>query len=468
MNKYSKIPYQWFQLQNRPAYFITYFGDIYFGSLWECPGYDSGFFIVQNDKRRKAIDLAPDERTPEKFREVGWEIRDYRTIKKILNGNESFRHSPVKPLHFSGQQFNQMYVFGAAASTFCVFGDRARVFRQAEYNPPTGFEIFDDKYKPFFEKYPAALMSISEFESKNRDIEGCLDEEWCAYKDTYTPEIPARHINIQFYLQELFHCLSEEVINKEYRYNLFNLFCKNLQKQLSKQPDQVATLVSFNYDTILDHSIGLFSSPFGTMNDYFDWHHRNMILFKPHGSCNWGWKFGKNNIGNRSTPQLVKDLWDEKIEPWQIYYELIGNLTETVEYGSWGVESGNNIHDNGRYSLNKNLIEIIPKNSSAPYLPALLLPYRDKDEFVLPYQQQFALTSCLDQIKGLFLIGWKGNEALFNRKLKAHAHNLRKITIVNPNPDEVKQNLVKAGIDLSRFETVEVKDFETFVLQRMN
>lgn len=468
MNKYSKIPYQWFQLQNGPAYFITYFGDIYFGSLWECPGYDDGFFIVQNDKRRKAIDLAPDERTPEKFRELGWEIRDYRTIKKILNGNESFRHSPVKPLHFSGQQFHQMYVFGAAASTFCVFGDRARVFRQAEYNPPTGFEIFDDKYKPFFEKYPAALMSISGFESRNRDIEGYLDDEWCEYKDTYTPEIPARHINIQFYLQELFRHLSEEVIKNEYRYNLFNLFCGNLQKQLRKQPDQVATLVSFNYDVILDHFIEVFSSPFRTMNDYFDWHNRNIILFKPHGSCNWGWRFRKDKVGNLSAFQLINDLWNKKLEPWQIYYELIGNPAETVEYGSWGIESANNIHDNGRYSLNKNLIEITPKNSSSLYLPALLLPYRDKDEFVMPYQQQLALTSCLDEVKELFLIGWKGNEALFNRKLKAHSHNLKKITIVNTNPNEVKQNLVKAGIDLSRFEIEEVKDFETFVLQRMN
>jgi len=467
MNRYSKIPYEWFQFQNKPAYFATYFGDIYFGSLLECPGYDGGFFIVQNDKLRKAIELTPTERTPEKFRELGWEIKDYRIIKRVLDASTNFRHAPVKSLHFSGQQFSQMYVFGAAASTFCVFGDRAKVFRQAEYNPPTGFEIFDDKYKSFFEKFPAALMSISGFESRNRDIEAYLDDEWRTYKDAYTPVIPVRHINIQFYLQELFQHLSEQVIKNEYRYNLFNLFCKNLQKQLSSQPDQIATLVSFNYDTILDHFIGLFSSPFRTMNDYFDWQNRNIILFKPHGSCNWGWRFGRDKIGSRNSFQLVSDLWKEKIEPWHIHYELIGNPAETVEYGSWGIESANSIHDNGRYTLNKNLIEIIPKNSNAPYLPALLLPYRDKDEFVMPYQQQLALKSCFSQIQELFLIGWKGNEEFFNRQLKSNAHNLKKIVIVNPYPAEVKLNLLKTGFDLTRFEIVEVKDFETFVLDRI-
>ena len=468
MSNYSKIPYQWFQFQNKAAYFITYFGDIYYGSLWDCPGYDDGFFIVQKDKVREAIKLSPEERTPEKFRELGWEIRDYRIIKKILNDSESFSHSTVESLHFSGQQFNQMYVFGAAASTYCVFGERAKLFREAEYNPPTGFEIFDDKYKRIFEKYPAALLSIPDFESKQRDIEGCLDDEWCGHRDVYTPDVAARHINIQFYLQELFQLLSEQVIEHEYRYNLFNLFCRKLQKQLSSDQDQIATLVSFNYDNILDHFIGSFSSPFGSMNDYIDWHNRNMILFKPHGSCNWGWKVQHTAVRNQNTSQFAGNLWDAKIEPWQVYYELIGNLDETVEFGSWGMESGNNIHRNGRYTLNKNLITLIPKESSAPYLPALLLPYRDKDEFVIPYQQHYALTACMEKIQELFLIGWKGNEALFNRKLKNYAHHLKKVTIVNPRPEEVRRNLLKAGLDLDRFEIEEVYNFETFVLESMN
>lgn len=82
----------------------------------------------------------------------------------------------------------------------------------------------------------------------------------------------------------------------------------------------------------------------------------------------------------------------------------------------------------------------------------------------MPYQMQRALTECFSGVHELFLIGWKGNEEVFNTRLKTHAHRLRKITIVNPKAAEVRQNLERAGVDLSRCEVNEISDFETFVL----
>jgi len=197
------------------------------------------------------------------------------------------------------------------------------------------------------------------------------------------------------------------------------------------------------------------------MEDYFDWDSRNMVLFKPHGSANWGWKFKNGNLVNNNRFEIINQLFKRKIEPWEIYYKLLGDISETVESSSWGLA--------GKYSLNKNLIKIISREEDphSLYHPALLLPYRDKDEFVMPYQMQHAMTSCFNQISELFLIGWKGNEDQFNQKLKNNANSLRKITIVNPHAAEVKSNLEKAGFDLSQYDMKEIKTFENFVLSHL-
>ena len=455
---FSRIPPHLFPFQNRPGYFVLYYGDVHFGSLWECVGYDQGFFIIPNYHLKEVQALTRDQINPENFRQLGVEIQDHRVIKEVLEDKTQFHHEPVKSIHTQGQKFSRMFVFGAAASTFSVFGENRMRFRQEPYNPPTGFEVFDEKYQRFYEKYPAALQSISEFESKNKDIEGCLDDEWRAYKDRYSPDVVTRHINLQFYLQEMFLTISKEVISKEMRHSLYSLFCKKLTRQLNNDNSQVDVLVSFNYDTILDHYIEDFTRQFERMNDYFDWQTRNIVLFKPHGSANWGWPFKQEKIDNMTRADLVKALFDQKAEPWEIYYNLLGEFSETVEYGSWGIE--------GKLSLNKNLIRIIREGEpdTATAFPALLMPYRDKDEFVMPYQMQHALNTCFNAVNELFLIGWKGNEELFNRKMKEHAHNLKRIIIVNPDATAVKGNLEKAGFNLANYEVSIIPTFEDFVI----
>lgn len=449
MRPLSHIPPNLAHLQLRPAYIVTYYGDIHYGSLWECQGYRDGFFIIPKSKIREAQILTSNNAPVEKFRELGIEIKDHRVIAEVIRDKSRFGTSDLKTIHNSGQRFSRMFVFGAAASTFCVFGEEAKAkFRAASYNPPTGFEIFNAKYNACYSKYPATKQIIPEFELRGNDIEACMNDEWCEYRDFYRPDVTARHINIQFYLQDLFGSLSDEVIKNDYRYNLYNLFCRKLCGQLAAQSGEVAAIVSFNYDTILDHYIESFSAPFDAMDDYFDWHNRNVILFKPHGSANWGWRFTEK-VKEFSRDKLVKELLSQRTEPWQIYYNLLGDMRQTVESTSWGME--------GKYSLNKDLIRrISASDNQSLHYPALLLPYRDKDEFVMPYQMQHALTQCFNGVSELFLIGWKGNEEVFNARLKTHAHGLRKITIVNPKAAEVRQNLERAGFDLSRYEVNEL------------
>ncbi|MEK6615836.1 MAG: hypothetical protein AABZ32_06970 [Bacteroidota bacterium] len=461
------IPHEWFKYHNAPAYFITYFGEIYFGTIWELHEYPDRFFIVQNDKIHTIRDLKQEERTLEKYQQIGREIRDVNVIKQIID-YEFGKHIPFKNLSFTSEQdFKRMFVFGAAASTFCIFGEAGKKFRELSLNPPTGYEIFDAKYDSFITKYPAAKISTPLFESKDKDIEQCLEEEWQAYKTFYSPQVANRHINLQYYIQELFSAISKEVTENHFRNNLYSLFLNKLQKHIAANPKERIALVSFNYDTIIDgFASQIFQNPFSTMGDYIDWDKRNILLFKPHGSCNWGWKFKSDKLNGNTQATIPEALYQQKIEPWQVYFHLLGELNEVVAQNSWGHEWGNDKHYRGRFTINKNLLEIIPDNSKQVYFPALLLPYRDKDEMVMPYDHFNAMEHCMRNMEELYLIGWKGNEDLFNRLLERHKGRLTKIVIVNPQPEIVKCNL-KKHFDISKIKNVEViKDFENFVLNK--
>ena len=258
-------------------------------------------------------------------------------------------------------------------------------------------------------------------------------------------------------------------MQNSYRHNLYSLFANKLHNHLANRTEQVA-LVSFNYDTILDQFIEkVFNVSFQNMNDYIDFNNRDVLLFKPHGSCNWGW-LAKNKehikILNKS---FCEGLYIEKKELWEIYYMILGDLNEMVYNKSWGIEKGDN-NGKGRYTINKNKIEVMNQEWGYDYLPAMLMPYRDKDEFVMHYDHQHILRWFTNQVEEIYLIGWKGNEDLFNSLLKSQAHKLKKIVIVNPFEEKNQEvsNHLKKRLDLSRYEVEVIKDFETFVLKDMD
>lgn len=204
------------------------------------------------------------------------------------------------------------------------------------------------------------------------------------------------------------------------------------------------------------------------MNDYIGMD--NVIrLFKPHGSSNWGWPFMMERVGNMGGKSLVQHMYDKQFVPSYIYYYLLGDYKKMVLRSSWGIEQEMNPNRVGRYTINKNAIELL--DGTRPFLPALQLPYRDKDEFVMPFDHYHYLKNAMHDVEDLFLIGWKGNEFAFNRLLKMHSGSLRRIIIVNPDADNVIKNL-STHFDLSdgqtRYTIEVVRSFKEFVTEKLD
>jgi hypothetical protein len=460
---YSQIPFDWFEYQNKFGRYITYWGDIYSGTLWECPGYKDGFFIVPSYHLREIMELKEGDTTPEKYRELGWEVNDHRVIVgKYITSElhpQEFNKSHGPAISKLGQEFKDMFVFGAGASAFCCFGDHKERYENDQWRSPLGFDIFNERYEELCTHFEGVKLAIPEFELKNNTIEECLESDWNKYSRSYFPELTYRHINIQFYLQKLFQQISKHIIEKYYRKNLYLLLIEQIKSKTLKQDNYTPIIVNFNYDTILDHFIDK-SLQYTTTKiyDYIDWQNRSIVHFKPHGSCNWGWKFPKEAIAKFGN-NLPAALYAKKVTPAQLYYKIMGKYRSMVNEYSYGFEKGK--RPVGKHSLDKQQIQIL---NDEPAYPALLLPFKEKDEFVMPYNHQTALGFVMHDVERLFLIGWKGSEQLFLEQLEK-ANQIKEVIVVNPEFEIVKSNLEKHI--KAKCTWTHVNNFEEFIKNQM-
>ncbi len=466
MENYAEIPYDW-PRDNKPKYFYTYFGDVYHGHLYSIFDYKEGFFIVPEHALHKLLQNNTTI-TVDLLKEYGWEINDYRVIKDISYDIVSGKKQPDRTT-IPVQKRKRMFVFGAGASKFCCYGNDVEKLEKDSCCPPLGYSIFDETYDEICRKYPALKHTIPEFyASKSTDIEEYFEKEWQKFNSHYKPLIPVRHINTQYYLQELFQFISLQVREKYYRKNLYSLFANKLQSYCSEHEDEIPMIVSFNYDTILDYFLfNSFSQFVTTIDDYINYDNHNFVLLKPHGSCNWGWRLKHDYT--MYGEDIHKLLFQKRLLPYDIYKsEIHAGSSWTINYPTVGAV--NYEKKLGRYTIEKNNIDLINpnivKNKTMVYYPALLLPYRDKDDFVMPEKHQNVLRYWVDSIEEITMIGWKAKEELFNLNLK-NIRNLKRLIIVNPKPENVKENL-KDYIDFSKIEVIEVSNFEDYIFKFMD
>lgn len=453
-----ELPIHWHKYYEVKGHFVTYYGDIYPGYIYDFPEFPDSIFIIPPICINTVRQLqSRNEITREAISKCGHEIKDPNVIRHVFEADTIGSNTAFPDGTINGdQKWRQMFVFGAGASSFCVPADAQGRLNTFQLRPPISNELFSDKYRSYFNNYEGVRLSLSSLRRLKNDVETFLESEWTLIRDTYNPALLSRHVNILYYLQELFFTISEGINKEFYDCNLYSTFTDILQKKLLQKPLEKTAFVNFNYDTILDHYISAhFNVQFSQMSDYANCNNNPFFYFKPHGSSNWGWQFrseeSKDKINN--TPGW---LYDNKICFDEIYYKHLGSVNEMVHSRGWAYER--------KYSINKNKIEIIGSDYPRRYFPALLIPYRDKDDFVMPYYHSDIMGHFMNTMEDLFLIGWKGNEKAFNELLRDQGHNLKRIIIVNPNQKEVEENLSLFLGDLhQKYQITHLETFEDLV-----
>lgn len=458
------VPIEWTQ---NFGYFITYFGDVYFGIAIQVQVNVEGFYVLSKNRFREYQKLHfADEQLKYKYLErVGILIGTEKIVQTRIP-EEEFQDSKytTAATAFNPERFNckTMYVFGAGASAFCQFGVGLKAIRDAQIFPPLGNELFDSRFDKFIIKYPGVKMLVPKFETRGNNIEAILEDDWSELMKSMNKELASQHIQLQFYFRELFEVVSNEVSEKYFRYSLHSIFVQKLLNRWT--PENRSSLVSFNYDTILELALEQqFGIQFNDIEKYVNQgDNTRFMLFKPHGSWNWGWAFDDAITESAKIP-ISEWLYNSKATPADIYYKFLGKYM--LSKSSWGAEARNDTKGIGKLNPNKANLKLFSNDET--YFPALLVPYRDKDEFIMPYHHQTGMEFVMTKVEELVLIGWKGNEKLFNDKLKKRVRKLKKITIANPDIESVKNELSKY-LDLTKYEIQEARNFEDYVLNYMN
>jgi hypothetical protein len=191
-------------------------------------------------------------------------------------------------------------------------------------------------------------------------------------------------------------------------------------------------IVNFNYDTLLDEAIQrTLQYRFSKPADFVDYENRRVLLFKPHGSCNLIKKFDKRILSHLSKKWNVNSVIILSV---LLYEQNIGydRIYDALE---------------DSYSL-YNRDEIIPVAADTDeilYLPQLLLPFKSKDDFIMPPEQEALLEHFLPTVDEILVLGWKGTEAKFQRLLgKKLGHNPIKITAITKGDETIQQEFSRS------------------------
>lgn len=452
-------PFEWIQ---HFGYYVTYFGDVYYGIAVMKDINAGSFYIIVKNKWPEYLDLQNQNKHTDSLDRLGIYISskdiivDWRPEIPSVNSENTVLWNGLP------NEYKTMFVFGAGASANCLFGEGKKQLKQSSLRPPLGNELFASRFDSIVMKYPGLKNSLPKFESNGNDIEAILEDDWDALISGRNIELAAQHMQLQFFLQELFEIISKTCAEQYFRHSLPSLF---VQKLFSRnQENSKPIIVSFNYDTILESAIEQhLKVTFTKLDQYIQPNtSKHFLFFKPHGSWNWGWAFDQS-AAKESSNDIAGWLYKNNISPAEVYYDFLG--PDMLISDGWGHEARNHEHGIGKIAPNKNKITIAEKKGK--YFPSLLLPYRDKDEFVMPYSHQICMEGVISHIEELVLIGWKGNEKLFNTKLQASANALKRIVIANPDAEAVKAELSKY-LKLDNYEIIISKDFEDYVLNYMN
>jgi hypothetical protein len=392
---------EYYNLRNDTIYeFAMYFGDVHIGMIVN-DVIENNYYIIPPSNFKKYNLPNP------VMNDIGVRVKLECIFKWEIYNSEKIDLKGI-PLELSRKNTTKLIIFGAGASYDFThdsnFDDNKK--------PPLTYNLFHDLYDDILDKYVGARVFASQaLQSDN--IEHFFQKKWEIVKDNYSPDLLSNIINTQYYLRELFvdislNCSNVKKNNYTSLVSLVNEYCIKTKEQV--------IFTSFNYDTLLEQSLALVMNyDYKKIDDYISYDN-DILLFKPHGSCNWA-RVTKSatSINTIDTTLVSKNLFSNKINYSQIFETLNKDISIIP-------------------------IELIKKrldNNFNAY-PQLLVPFTDKDEFVMPKKHTEVLEDKLKNINEIIIIGWKGTEAEYlNLLMKNLPNSDIKITSVNANDETV-------------------------------
>ena len=185
-------------------YYYTTLGEVYVGYEFDEMNFSDYKIVVQANKLKKYLELNFNDKTLEKIKEYS-NVLPHSSIVDVIDESVIPNKRIQQNENWWNNEFNRknMFIIGAGASAFCVAGNRKEEFKYDDLRPPLGNELFARRFKALYEKYEGVTLSLFDLQSGNINVEEFLEEEWKEVQEFGNHSVMSRHINIQFYLQEL-------------------------------------------------------------------------------------------------------------------------------------------------------------------------------------------------------------------------------------------------------------------------
>lgn len=288
----------------------------------------------------------------------------------------------------------KLVILGAGASFDSVydFFDEKSIM---PWRPPLANELFDTRreFRNIIQNYPGGDFYLSQLNAID-DIEEYFQSQWHFLKNNRAVDLAASFLNLNYCLSSLMYQVSNNYKNVGLS-NYDILIKKAYEYAISKKEDVM--FVSFNYDTLLENSLNKLYFGDGRKFDIADYIKFPVKIIKPHGSCNWVKRFDRK-FAVPGSLSVSRYLFQSKTS--------LREITQNLEDEILCVENP---------VVEKYFGEI---NQIWNCFPQILIPLKDKDDFILPKTHLEYLQNNIDKTSEILIIGWKGTEAKFQHLLK--------------------------------------------------
>ncbi len=359
----------------------------------------------------KVSDIKNYNKNPDLFTQLSNRVT-LESIKTFEPHNRSYRSTYIQhteKIHTSNA--TKLIILGAGASFDFSFDEKLLPVDR----PPLTNNLFNDEYDDILKLYPGANIFASEILQAG-NVETFFQEQWEIIRNHYDPDLLNKIINTQYYLQHLFNQISDKCSNN--KRNNYTTLISLISKYQVRSGKQVL-ITSFNYDTLLEQSIeSVLGYNYKSIDDYIDGK-KKLLLFKPHGSCNWVRNFNdyKVNFNDKTNKYFSENLYRQTTSYADIFKQLEADV-----------------------KIIKNPPLTNNDGQNPRFLPQLLIPFTDKDEFIMPKRHCTHLEHNLENIDEILIIGWKGTENAFKELLNSKIGEKKiKVTVANKNDKSIEE-----------------------------
>lgn len=302
----------------------------------------------------------------------------------------------------------KLVILGAGASFDSVYD----FYDEKEFmpwRPPLANELFDTRvdFRNIIESYPGGSYYLSKVNAI-QDIEEFFQKQWLFLKNNRAIDLASAFLNLNYCLAHLMFQISNNY--KNVGLSNYDILIQSAYEYAISQNEEVI-FITFNYDTLLENSFVKLYFGDNRKLDIPDYIKSPLKIIKPHGSCNWVRRFS-NEYKIPDTISISNYLFQNKTS--------LREINKNLEEGIYSVDNP----IGGKYFGDPGQVWNC--------FPQLLIPLKDKDDFILPKPHNEYLENNIGKVDEILIIGWKGTEAKFQNLLRERIGS-RKVSVTSVN-----------------------------------